>query len=167
MQLVPVLAILGGFIVIYYLFFKGASTTSLRMPGSRATGNVVDLGMYDSYNPNAFGTTSEADRRVTNYGVRAEYNKDPMPLGEGCGDCEKHGVPDPAMGHTHVCKGGPPSKRMVDANGGHFQLNHICAPTTGGNEEPLQLGRWWSRRGCSNPESVGLDIKPICTRCGI
>lgn len=166
MQLVPVLAILGGFIVVYHLFFKG--TLPITQHGKQKTGNVVDLGMYDSYNPKAFGTTAEADRRVTNYGVRPEYHHNPMPLGEGCGDCDKYGVPDPAIGHTHVCKGGPPSKRMIDAYGGsHFMLPHMCAPTTGCNDEGLQLGRWWSRRGCSNPESVGLDIKPICTRCGI
>ncbi len=163
MQLVPVLAILGGFIVVYYLFVKGTTgKVNTRMAG----GNVVDMGMYDTHNSNAFGTTSEADRRVTNYGVRAEYNKNPYPLGEGCGDCDKHGVPNPAMGHTHVCKGGPPSKRAIDANSGHHMLPHMCAPSTGACDEPLQLGRWWCRKGCSAPESVGLDIKPICTRCG-
>lgn len=166
MQLVPVLAIIGGFIVVYYLFFRGGSIGSL-MPRQKAVSDVVDLGMYDSYNPKAFGTTSEADRRVTNYGVRAEYHHNPMPLGEGCGDCDKHGVPDPAIGHTHVCKAGPPSKRILDAHGGHHMLPHMCAPATGKCDEPLQLGRWWCRKGCSNPESVGLDIKPMCTRCGI
>jgi hypothetical protein len=71
------------------------------------------------------------------------------------------------MGHTHVCKCGPPSKRMIDAYGGsHFSLPHMCAPCVGQQNEPYQLGRWWSRKGCSNPESVGLNIRPICTRCG-
>lgn len=125
--------------------------------------------MYDVENSNAFGTTPEANRRVTNYGVRPEYHRDPMPLGYGCGDCDQSGVADPVDGHTHVCKSGFPSKRMIDAYGGsHFALPHMCAPSTGGcgNQEPPQLGRFWCRKGCSSPESVGLDIRPICTRCG-
>ena len=163
------LAIIAGGLVVFYLFKnqKSAAMAFIQRKAQPAIGAVADLGMYDSYNPNAFGTTNEADRRVTNYGVRREYHHNPLPLGEGCTDCDKYGVPEPAMGHTHVCKGGPPSKRMIDAYGGsHFSLPHMCAPTTGDQTEPYQLGRWWKRKGCSNPESVGLNIRPICTRCG-
>ena len=127
----------------------------------------VDLGMYDVYNPNAFGTTKEEDRRVTNDGVRREFHTNPFPWAEcNCGDCDEHGVPEPAMGHTHVCKNGFPSKRIVDMYGGHFQLNHICAPGDGKcADEPAVLGRWWCRKGCTNAESVGLNVRPVCTRC--
>lgn len=127
---------------------------------------VVDLGMMDVYDPKAFGTTTEADRRVTNYGVRREFHHNPVPLGVGCTDCDKAGVPDPTMGHTHVCKCGPPSKRMLDANGSHFMLPHMCAPCDGPCKEPAVLGRWWCRKGCAHPESIGLDVRPVCTRCG-
>jgi len=166
MKPIYILAIVAAVLAGYYVFFGKSQQPLFRLGAKAAPAQVLDLGMYDAYNPAAFGTTKEADRRVTNYGVRAEYHHNPMPLGEGCGDCDKYGVPDPSLGHTHVCKAGPPSKRMVDANGGHFQLNHICAPSTGADDEPLQLGRWWARRGCSAPESVGLDIRPQCTRCG-
>jgi hypothetical protein len=137
-----------------------------------AAGPRLDLGMYDSYNPNAFGTTEEADRRITTDGVRKEYHKNPFPWAEcTCdnGQCDKHGVPDPAIGHTHVCKNGFPSKRVIDMYGSHFQLNHMCAPglaDDGCKNEPASLGRWWCRKGCSNSESVGLDVRPACTRCG-
>lgn len=166
MNLVQLLAIVAGGLVVYTLF--GRTKKAVAVPSAAASiGGVADLGMYDSYNPKAFGTTNEADRRVTNYGVRREFHHNPLPLGEGCTDCDKYGVPEPAMGHTHVCKCGPPSKRMIDAYGGsHFSLPHMCAPCTGEQAEPYQLGRWWKRKGCSNPESVGLNIRPICTRCG-
>lgn len=135
------------------------------------SGPKLDLGMYDSYNPNAFGTTEEADRRITNDGVRKEYHKNAFPWSEctcASGHCDMHGVPDPAPGHTHVCRNGFPSKRVIDMYGSHFQLNHMCAPgleQCGG--EPAVLGRWWQNCGnCSNVESVGLDVRPACTRCG-
>lgn len=132
-------------------------------------GQAIDMGAYDAYNPNAFGTTAEEDRRVTNDGVRREYHHQPFPWAEctcAAGDCDKHGIPEPALGHTHVCKNGFPSKRIVDMYGGHFQLNHICAPGTGECAgEPAVLGRWWCRKGCSNAESVGLNVRPACTRC--
>lgn len=163
MQLVPLIAILGSVFLIYHLVLKKGNTAA---GGAGLSGDAVDLGMYDSYNPMAFGTTNEEDRRVTNYGVRREFHHNPYPLGDGCGDCDRYGVPDPAMGHTHICTAGPPSKRMIDATGSHFALEHICAPATGVNQEPLQLGRWWKRQGCSAPESVGLNLHPICTRCG-
>jgi len=168
MNLVQLLVYAAGALVIYYLFQNSNKTAMAahHAQAKAAVGGVVDLGVYDSYNPKAFGTTNEADRRVTNYGVRREYHHNPLPLGEGCTDCDKYGVPEPAMGHTHVCKCGPPSKRMIDANSGHFMLPHMCAPCVGQQDEPYQLGRWWSRKGCSNPESVGLNIRPICTRCG-
>ena len=139
---------------------------------AQQAGPQLDLGMYDSYNPNAFGTTQEAERRITNDGVRKEYHHNPFPWAEcaGCasGNCDKHGVPEPTPGHTHVCRNGFPSKRIVDMYGGHFQLNHICAPgiADGCQNEPTTLGRWWCRKGCSNAESVGLDVRPACTRCG-
>lgn len=165
MNLVKLLAFVAGGLVIYQ-FSKKAAAQVRGVAQAQAIGGVADLGMYDSYNPKAFGTTNEADRRVTNYGVRREFHHNPLPLAEGCTDCDKYGVPEPAMGHTHVCKCGPPSKRMIDANSGHFMLPHMCAPCTGEQHEPSQLGRWWKRKGCSNPESVGLNIRPICTRCG-
>lgn len=160
---VQILALLAIGAVVYYIFFAKKNNM---MFGKKEAREVVDLGMSDTYDPNAFGTTKEADRRVTNYGVRPEFNVDPMPLGFGCGDCPKSGVPNPAPGQEHFCKAGPPSKRVVDAMGGHFQLNHICAPSTGMMDEPTQLGRFWKRNDCAAPESVGLDIRPQCTRCG-
>lgn len=132
---------------------------------------MMDSGMYDMPNPNAFGTTEEAERRVTNDGVRKEYHQNPFPWAEchGCqaGDCDMHGVPDPTPGDTHVCRNGYPSKRVVDMYGGHFQLNHICASGSvdGCSGEPSVLGRWACRKGCANAESVGLDVRPACTRC--
>lgn len=131
----------------------------------------LDQGMYDTHNPNAFGTTLEEDRRITNDGVRKEYHNNPFPWAEctcASGNCDKHGVPEPTPGQTHVCKNGFPSKRIVDMHGGHFQLNHICAPSSPKGScanEPAVLGRWWERCGCANPESVGLDVRPACTRC--
>lgn len=130
----------------------------------------IDMGMYDSYNPNAFGTTAEAERRITNDGVRKEYHHNPFPWAEctcNLGHCDKHGIPEPTIGHTHVCRNGFPSKRIVDMYGGHFQLNHICAPgvADGCSGEPAVLGRWWCKQGCTNAESVGLNIRPACTRC--
>jgi hypothetical protein len=140
-------------------------------PEVQAPHQGIDLGMYDVYNPNAFGTTAEADRRITNDGVRKEYHHNPFPWAE-CGDCrlndcDKHGVPEPTIGHTHVCRNGFPSKRVVDMYGGHFQLNHICAGgvADGCHTEPSVLGRWWCRSCGANPESVGLNIRPACTRC--
>lgn len=166
LNLVTLLAFAAAAAVLFYIVRPTIQKTQAARRQAAAS-QVVDLGMSDTYNPDAFGTTKEADRRVTNYGVRAEYHHNPMPLGEGCGDCDKHGVPDPAIGHTHTCKAGPPSKRMVDAYGGSwFQLPHMCAPATGPDDEPTQLGRWWRRAGCSAPESVGLDIRPQCSRCG-
>ena len=106
-------------------------------------GQVHDLGMYNFENPNAFGTTKTEDARWTNATVRPEFHRNDFPLAEGCTDCPKKGVPDPTPGHTHVCKCGFPSKRMIDAYGGsHFQLPHMCAPCTGELDEPSQLGRW-------------------------
>lgn len=128
---------------------------------------VHDLGMYDFDNDNAFGTTATEDARWTNAAVRPEFHRNNFPLAEGCTNCPKKGVPNPAEGDTHVCKCGFPSKRMIDAyGGGHFQLAHMCAPCTGELDEPSQLGRWWKRKGCSAPESVGLDMRPVCSRCG-
>lgn len=135
-------------------------------------GMGMDMGMYDVPNEMAFGTTPEAERRITNDGVRKEYHHNPFPWAEcgcgvGCDKCDKHGVPDPTPGQTHVCKNGFPSKRVVDMYGGHFQLNHICA---GGlsdscSGEPATLGRWWCRKGCAGAESVGLNVRSACTRC--
>lgn len=140
-----------------------------KMEGKLST---MDMGMYDVPNEMAFGTTPEAERRITNDGVRKEYHNNPFPWAEcgcgvGCDKCDKHGVPNPTPGQTHVCKNGFPSKRVVDMYGGHFQLNHICA---GGladscSGEPATLGRWWCRKGCAGAESVGLNVRSACTRC--
>ena len=169
------LGFIVAILVAYYLIknIGGVSLPDFNLKVGAENGEVsqaVDLGMYDSYNPNAFGTTKEEDRRITNLGVRREYHHDPFPWAEinAPDDCDKHGVPEPTMGQTHVCKAGFPSKRVVDMLGGHFQLNHVCAPSSGKCDEPEQLGRWWGNCGknCSNPESVGLNIRSICTRCG-
>lgn len=140
------------------------------VPNQSAGG--MDMGMYDVPNEMAFGTTAEAERRITNDGVRKEYHHNPFPWAEcgcgvGCDKCDKHGVPDPTPGQTHVCKNGFPSKRVVDMYGGHFQLNHICAPGVADScsGEPATLGRWWCRKGCAGAESVGLNVRSACTRC--
>lgn len=132
----------------------------------------MDMGMYDVPNEMAFGTTQEAERRITNDGVRKEYHHNPFPWAEcgcdgGCDKCDKRGVPDPTPGQTHVCKNGFPSKRIIDMYGGHFQLNHICAPGSADScsGEPATLGRWWCRKGCAGAESVGLNVRSACTRC--
>lgn len=134
------------------------------------TGPKLDLGMYDIPNDMAFGTTQEAERRITNDGVRKEYHNNPFPWAEcscASGQCDMHGVPDPTPGQTHVCRNGFPSKRVVDMYGGHFQLNHMCAPGLADDcsGEPAVLGRWFCRKGCSNAESVGLNVRSACTRC--
>ena len=169
------LGFIVAILVAYYLIRNVGGMPEMDLKVGEDNGNgvsqAVDLGMYDSYNPNAFGTTKEEDRRITNLGVRREYHSNPYPWEEDtCANsgCDKHGVPEPTMGQTHVCRGGFPSKRIVDMLGGHFQLNHVCAPSTGCSNEPEILGRWWGScgKGCSNPESVGLNLRSICTRCG-
>lgn len=156
------LVLAAGFFLYRFIMSSNSATIAV----TAANGAVHDLGMYDFDNDNAFGTTSENDHRWENMSVRKEFNKNPFPLAEGCGDCARKGIPDPAEGDTHVCKCGPPSKRAIDAMGGHHMLPHMCAPCTGELDEPSQLGRWWKRRGCAAPESVGLDLRPICSRCG-
>jgi hypothetical protein len=155
-------------VVALFLFLVmtyNARQTVQDMPANN-TPQVYDLGMYDFDNSNAFGTTDEEDRRWENSSVRKEFNKNPFPLAEGCTNCPKKGVPNPAPGDTHVCKCGPPSKRMIDAMGGNHMIPHMCAPCSGKCDEPSQLGRWWCKKGCSQPESVGLDLRPLCSRCG-
>lgn len=168
------LGLLIGAVVVMWFVSKMANqshdaSADLTMPQVMEGGQGVDMGMYSIYNPNAFGTTKEGDRRVTNDGVRREFHHNAFPWAEctcEAGDCAKHGVPEPTMGHTHVCRNGFPSKRIIDMYGGHFQLNHMCAPGTGECEgEPAVLGRWWCRQGCSQPESVGVNVRPLCTRC--
>lgn len=178
----PLIALI---LVVLYVLYSSQLANTLKTAVADLTGldtapattedgtfdQELDLGMYDSYNPNAFGTTLEGDRRITNDGVRKEYHHNPFPWSEctcASGNCDKHGVPEPTPGQTHVCKNGFPSKRIVDMHGGHFQLNHICSGTPA-NEcsgEPAVLGRWFQRCGCSNAESIGLGIRPACTRCG-
>ena len=149
--------------VLYYFY----NQLDIMSPGQAAEAPAVhDLGMYDFANANAFGTTEEADRRWENASVRKEFNINPFPLAEGCTSCAKKGVPNPAPGDTHMCKCGPPSKRMIDAMGGNHMIPHMCAPCSGQLDEPSQLGRWWSRKSCSSPESVGLNLRPMCSRCG-
>lgn len=123
--------------------------------------------LSDMPNPDVYGTTATADARWNNQTVRPEFNKDPFPLAYGeCTSCvAKKGCADPSPGFSHGCKCGLPSKRVIDANGSNFQLPHMCAPCQGDVTEPSQLGRWWKRKGCSNPESVGLDMRPSCSRC--
>jgi len=157
--------IAGVVAVLLYLTMSYSST--VEAPQGPPQGRVHDLGMYDFDNDNAFGTTATEDARWNNASVRPEFHRNPFPLAEGCTNCPKKGVADPSGGNSHVCKCGFPSKRMIDAYGGsHFQLPHMCAPCTGELDEPSQLGRWWKRKNCSSPESVGLDMRPICSRCG-
>jgi hypothetical protein len=162
--IIAVIALVLLYLAYNYLF---AGRGGLFQPAA-AMPVVRDLGMYDTHDPNAFGTTAEADRRWENASVRKEFNKNLFPLAEGCGNaggCAKKGCPDPASGDLHGCKCGPASKRMIDAHGGNHMLPHMCAPCTGDFTEPSQLGRWWKRHGCSAPESVGLNLRPICSGC--
>jgi hypothetical protein len=102
--------------------------------------------MLDYGESDVFGTTQDPNNRWENLSMRPEYKKAP--------------------GDTHVCKCGYPSKRLVDAYGGSWhRLTHMCAPCDG-KEEPVQLGHWWTRKGCGDPTSRGLNIVPYCTRCG-
>jgi hypothetical protein len=161
-----ILAAVAVVLVLYFAMQYNAAPEEPKLDLQSAHSNVYDLGMYDFESPNAYGTVA-GKGRDTNFTVRPEYHGNEFPLAEGCTNCDKKGVPEPAMGHQHVCKCGFPSKRMVDAYGGsHFQLPHMCAPCSGEIDEPSQLGRWWKKSGCSNPESVGLDMRPICSRCG-
>jgi len=153
-------------LVLLYLAYKYLFAGQLNFMAPAAAPAPRDLGMYDTPDPNAFGTTAEADRRWENASVRKEFNKNPFPLAEGCGTgCAKKGCPDPAPGDAHGCKCGPATKRMIDAHGGNHMLPHMCAPCSGDAEEPVQLGRWWKRHGCSAPETVGLNLRPICSGC--
>lgn len=102
-----------------------------------------EMAMVD--NPDAFGTVQDPNGRWENLSLRSEYKKDP--------------------GNTHICKCGYPSKRMVDAYGGsHHRLTHMCAKCDG-KVEPVQLGHFWTRKGCGDPTSRGLNVVPYCTRC--
>ena len=162
-----ILAILAVMVVLYYALAVSSQPAAAPKPLPKQEGvQVYDLGMYDFPNSHAFGTV-EGPERLNNASVRPEFSKNPFPIAEGCTDCDAKGVPNPAAGNTHVCKAGFPSKRMIDAYGGsHFSLPHMCAPAGGDLEEPSQLGRFWKRKGCSNPETVGLDLRPQCSRCG-
>lgn len=129
-----------------------------------------DLGMYNIYNPNAFGTTHDSELRWETNSVRKEYNgHNQFPLNYGCkekGDCKNsQGIPAPGIGHSHVCLAGPPNKRVVDMYGGNFNLPHICAPASGKFDAPSQLGRWFRKKGCAAPDENGLNLRSICTRC--
>lgn len=132
-------------------------------------GQAVDFGMYSIANPNAFGTTNKV--RNETYSVRPEHNQDPYPLGYGCKTCGKNcakgmkGIPDPTPGHTHVCKSGPPSKRIVDMYGSNYSLPVICAKNSSAYDAPSDLARWFKRKGCANVEDIGLSIRSSCTRC--
>lgn len=161
-----VLAVLAIILVLYLVVMYGMSASADVAPRVAAENQIIDLGMYDFPNQNAFGTVTGPER-LNNASVRPEFSKNPFPIAEGCVDCDLKGHPNPTPGNTHVCKAGFPSKRMIDAYGGsHFSLPHMCAPAGDNLEEPSQLGRWWRRNGCSNPESVGLDLRPQCSRCG-
>lgn len=176
--------ILAIFVVLMFIFLSGGSVQlPLAEPVLTPAQHVMsgkpvvhDLGMYDIYNPNAFGTTKTEDARKNNDGVRREYHYNSFPVQEGCSGCAQvgfqngglRGVTDPAISFTHVCKGGFPSKRIIDMYGSNTQLPHICAPAGSfpGGDEPTQLGRWFKRKGCSSPEGIGLNVRPGCTRCG-
>lgn len=115
-------------------------------PGPAELGYTGLDDILDYDNSQVFGTTEDPNNRWENLSMRPEYKK--------------------ALGDTHVCKCGYPSKRLVDAYGGsHHRLTHMCAPCNG-KEEPVQLGNWWTRKGCGDPTSRGLNITPYCTRCG-
>ena len=158
------LAILAIVLVIYYATMPAAQVAPAQPKNEKV--QIYDLGMYDFENPNAFGTVTGPERHDVS-SVRAEFSKNPFPLAEGCTDCDAKGVASPAPGYTHVSKCGFPSKRMIDAYGGsHHSLPHMAAPCGGNLEEPSQLGRFWTRKGCSSPESIGLDMRPNCSRCG-
>jgi hypothetical protein len=158
------LAILAIVLVIYYATLPAAQGVPVMKKEEKV--QIYDLGMYDFPDPNAFGVVSGPERHDVS-SVRPEFSKDPFPLAEGCTDCDAKGVPNPAQGMVHVSKCGFPSKRMIDAYGGsHFSLPHMSSPCGGALEEPSQLGRFWTRKGCSDPASVGLDLRPSCSRCG-
>ncbi len=107
-------------------------------------------------NPRVWGTVPDKYARWENLSLRPEYQGD---LKDGS---YKKGVP----GDTHVCPCGPPSKRTVDAYGGsHHSLTHLCEPCAPDQYEPVQLGTWWTRKGCGDPTSVGLSQRPYCTDC--
>lgn len=160
-------AVIALLLFLAYNHFMGGAFNFMPQMAPKQPIVIRDLGMYDTPDPNAFGTTAEADRRWENASVRKEFNKNPFPLAEGAGggSCGKKGCADPAPGDMHGCKCGPASKRMIDAHGGNHMLPHMCAPCTGDAEEPAQLGRWWKRHGCSAPETVGLNLRPICSGC--
>jgi hypothetical protein len=162
-KLLIIAAVAVAGIIFYMMYFRGGNGMT-SSSGPEPSPRMVDPGMYDLPDGNAFGTTSEGERRWENASVRKEFSQDGFPLGEGCGG--KKGIPNPAPGDVHGCKCGPPSKRMIDANGGNHMLPHMCAPCTGDSEEPSQLGRWWKRNQCSNAAEAGLDMRSICTRCG-
>lgn len=111
--------------------------------------------LSDKLNESAWGTTLEDKRRWENLSLRPEYQ----------GDLKDGTYKQGAEGHTHSCPCGPPSKRTIEANGGHHQLQHMCEPCTPGQTEPVQLGTWWTRDGCGDPTSVGLSQRPYCTDC--
>ena len=118
--------------------------------------------MYDVENPDGYGTTASSRARWENLSVRPEY---------GSYGSYKGGY-DASPGDTHVCKCGYLSKREVDAIGGsHHQLTHLCRKCPEGQSEPAQLGSWWvnwsaDRKGCADPGSVGLWVRPECSDCG-
>ncbi len=107
-----IIAAVVGFI-LFNLLSRSMTNPFARAPVQKP--QVHDLGLYDFDNANAFGTTDSDDRRWENASVRKEFNMNPFPLAEGCTNCPKKGVANPAPGNTHVCKCGPPSKRMIDA----------------------------------------------------
>ena len=71
-------------LVVVYVLYSSQLGATVQDAISDLTGNTqaenagapgLDLGMYDAPNPNAFGTTLEGDRRITNDGVRKEYHQ--------------------------------------------------------------------------------------------
>lgn len=111
--------------------------------------------LSDTVNKYIWGTTLEEHARRDNMSLRPEYQ----------GDLKDGTYKTGSEGHDHVCPCGPPSKRTMDAYGGHHQLQHMCEPCVSDQYEPVQLGTWWTREGCGDPSSVGLSQRPYCTDC--
>lgn len=112
--------------------------------------------LIEENNKNIWGVVQENQARWENLSLRPEYQG---PLKDGTFKVA-------APGANHVCPCGPPSKRTIDAYGGsHHMLPHMCEPCKPDQFEPVQLGTWWTRKGCGDPSSVGLSQRPYCTDC--
>lgn len=104
----------------------------------------INADLEDLDNLDAYGTRTEP--RWENMTRRSEY----------CGK----------PGHTHVCKCGYASKRVVDGMASNHMLPHVCRPCDG-RVEPSEINSWWVRADCTDSERVGVNIRPTCTDCGV